>query len=250
MPYGLYMSAAGANAQNHRLQVLSHNLANVATPGYKAQSPVLQARFAEAIEQGQQMSDTGAVDDVGGGITLQSTETEFSEGAIQKTGVDTDFAIHNPKDFFVVERDGKQMLTRAGNFLFNSAGKMITQSGDPVLDVAGKSIQINPAVPFSIQPGGRIAQSGAYTDLMIARPASFGDLSRQGENYFAPLAEFSQVAPAEREVVNGYLENSAVDPTMAMMELIEASRVYEANVKMIQNQDHVMGSLISRVLQS
>ena len=52
MPYGLYLSAAGAHAQSHRMQVLSHNLANVDTPGFKPQQTILQARFAELIEQG------------------------------------------------------------------------------------------------------------------------------------------------------------------------------------------------------
>lgn len=250
MPYGLYLSAAGANAQNHRLQVLSHNLANVSTPGYKTQAPVLQARFAEAIEEGQQVSGNGDVDDVGGGITLQSTQTSFSVGPIRKTGVPTDFAIHNPTDFFVVERDGQQMLTRAGNFLFNSTGRLVTSNGDAVLDNAGRPIQLNPNLPHQIQPGGRIGQAGAYVDLMLARPASFGDLSRRSENLFEPLAEFGEVPSTERDVKNGFLEQSAVNPMRAMTELIEATRVYEANVKMIQNQDHMMGTLISRVLQS
>ena len=250
MPYGLYMSAAGANAQNHRLQVLSHNLANVATPGYKAQAPVLQARAAEAIEQGTESPGAGKIDDIGGGVTLQASETNFRLGAIKETGVRTDFAISNPSDFFVVEREGKQMLTRAGNFQFNSIGRLVNQSGDSVIDIAGRPIQIDPTLPFDISPGARIGQAGGIFELMMARPENFGDLSRQGENLYMPLAEFGLTPPTERDVASGFLEHSSVDPTMAMMELIEASRAYEANVKMIQNQDHVMGSLISRVLQS
>ena len=250
MPYGLYMSAAGAKAQSHRLEVVSHNLANVNTPGYKAQTPVLQARFAEAIEEGMQRPGVGEIDDIGGGVTLQSTGTEFRAGAIKQTGVRTDFAINNASDFFVVERDDKQMLTRAGNFAFNSSGFLVTQSGEKVLSEGGRPIQINPTLPFDIGPGGRIMQQGTFNDLMLARPAGFGDLSRQGENLYLPLAEFDNVPPTDRQVTNGYLEQSAVNPTMTMMELIEASRGYEANTKMIQNQDHVMGSLISRILQS
>ncbi len=66
MPYGIYLSAAGANAQNHRLEVLSHNLANINTPGFKSQLAVLQARHSEAIERGEvspgaEVSTTSAV---------------------------------------------------------------------------------------------------------------------------------------------------------------------------------------------
>lgn len=249
MPYGMYVSAAGARAQSHRLEVVSHNLANVNTPGYKAQTPVLQARFAESIEEQLQSPGTGQVDDIGGGVTLQSTGTEFSVGALKQTGVQTDFAINNPTDFFVVQRGDKQMLTRAGNFQFNTDGQLVNQSGDPVLDSGGRPIQINPRLPFQVADGGRVGQAGSYFDLMLARPETFGDLSRQGENLYMPLAKFQNVPVTDRQVVSGYLEQSAVNPTMTMMELIEASRGFEANARMIQNQDNVIGSLISRILQ-
>ncbi len=84
---------------------------------------------------------------------------------------------------------------------------------------------------------------------MIAKPKSLGDLAHAGSNMFKPLANFDLAAANERQVTNGMLESSGVSATGAMMELIEASRSYEANVRMIQNQDNVMGSLISRVLQ-
>ena len=84
---------------------------------------------------------------------------------------------------------------------------------------------------------------------MIARPKSLGDLAHLGGNQFKPLAEFDLADGTQRPVVSGYLEQSGVQPTTAMMELIEASRAYEANVKMIQNQDHMMGQLTSRLLQ-
>ncbi len=249
MPYGMYVSAAGARAQSHRLEVVSHNLANINTPGYKAQTPVLQARFAEAIEEQYKNPGSGQVDDIGGGVTLQSTGTEFSVGAIKQTGVQTDFAINNATDFFVVQRGGKQMLTRAGNFTFDTTGQLVNQTGDPVLDSGGAPIQINPSLPFQVAAGGRLSQAGSYANLMLARPEGFGDLSRQGENLYMPLAEFQTVPDNERQVISGHLEQSAVNPTMTMMELIEASRGFEANSKMIQNQDHVIGALISRILQ-
>jgi len=78
---------------------------------------------------------------------------------------------------------------------------------------------------------------------------SMGDILHRGGNEFQPLADFDRGPPAQRKVVAGMLEQSAVSPTGAMMELIETSRIYEANVRMIQNQDSVLGTLISRVLK-
>lgn len=250
MPYGLYVSAAGANAQNHRLKVLSNNLANVETPGYRPQKAVMQARFAEMIEQGQVPPGLGGADDQGGGVTMQAAQTAFDVGPIRKTGNATDFAINDAGAFFVIQQGDDQVLTRAGNFLFDATGKLTAQNGAPVLNTSGKPIQIDPTLPYQVLEGGRVQQAGAEQMLMVARPKSLGDLSHLGGNLFKPMADFDLADGTQRPVVSGFLEQSGVRPTTAMMELIEASRAYEANVRLIQNQDHMMGQLVSRVLQS
>lgn len=250
MPYGVYLSAAGAHAQSHRMQVLSNNLANVDTPGFKPQQTILQARFAEMIEQGKVPEGLGGADDIGGGLTIQRTETQFAVGPLKTTGRETDFAINDDSSFFVLQRGQDQVMTRAGDFLFDSSGRMVNQSGDQVLAIDGRTIQIEPQSPYQVGPQGRIRQGDNVWDLMLAKPKSMGDVSHLGGNQFKPLAKFDLVPQADRRVVAGVLEQSAVSPTAAMMELIETSRVYEANVRMIQNQDSVMGTLISRMLQS
>lgn len=248
MPYGLYLSAAGANAQSHRLEVLSHNLANVNTTGFKSQMAMLQSEHAAAIGEGEVLPGTGGVDDVGGGITVTPTVTMFEQGPIRQTGNRTDFAINGENSFFAVQRGDKQMLTRAGNFTFDSRGVLVTQNGDEVLSAGGGNITIDPSRPFEVVDGG-FSQDGIRQDLGLVRPREVGDLSRVGDNLFESLTPIGQVPLADRKVVGGALEMSAVKPTRAMMELIEASRVYEANVKLIQTQDDAMGQLISRVLR-
>jgi flagellar basal-body rod protein FlgF/flagellar basal-body rod protein FlgG len=84
---------------------------------------------------------------------------------------------------------------------------------------------------------------------MAVRPENLGDLSRAGDNLFKPLAAVQPVPGNERAVVSGFLEKSAVNPTMAMMELIEASRAYESNLRLIQHQDQAYGNLIGRLLK-
>jgi len=249
MPYGLYLSASGAQAQSHRLQQISNNLANVETPGFKPQQTILQARFAELIEQGEVPAGLGGVDDVGGGVTIQSEQTEFRVGPIKTTGRETDFALHDKKSFFVLQRGDQQLLTRAGEFLFDSSGHLVNPGGDRVLGSDGRPIQIDPTKPVRVGPEGRIDQDGTRFELMLARPKSHGDLANVGGNLFRPLADFDLAPAGQRNVVAGSLEQSAVSPTTTMMEMIETSRAYEANVQMIKNQDTVIGSLISRVLQ-
>ena len=249
MPYGLYLSAAGANVQNHRLEVLSHNLANVNTPGFKPQLAVLQAQASEAIERGEISPGSGTFADLSGGVRFEEVKTVYSQGPIQQTKRSTDFAINDDSSFFVVQRGDEQLLTRAGDFLFNSQGLLTTTNGDPVLSTAGNTIQIDPTKDFKVHDDGRITQNGNTQVLRLAKPKEPGDLARVGDNLFKPLAEVSDVPQAERQMRSGFLEQSAVKPTSAMMELIEASRMYEANLRMIQHQDQALGGLVSRLLK-
>lgn len=243
------MSAAGANAQSHRLEVLSHNLANVNTTGFKPHMTILQSRHAEAVEQGSAMMGEGTVDDVGGGINIQPSQTQFAPGPIRLTGNQTDFAINDDDSFFTIERGDKQLLTRAGNFMFDSSGTLVTQHGDPVLAEGGGRITIDPNLDFQVSEDGAIIQGGARQPVRLVRPMEKGDLSRVGDNLFEPLTSVFEVPASQRSVHAGALESSAVKPTEAMLELIEASRAYEANVKMIQSQDEVIGQLLGRVLR-
>lgn len=249
MPYGLYLSAAGANAQSHRLEVLSHNLANINTTGFKPHMAMLQSQHAEGIQEGESLPGTGGVDDVGGAIEINPNITMFQQGPIRETGNRTDFAIHDEDSFFAVERGEQQLLTRAGNFMFDSQGVLVTQAGDPVLSAGGGRIAIDPARPFEVHDDGAIVQDGQRQVLGLMRPQALGDLSRVGENLFQSLTPTNPVPDPQRVVQSGSLETSAVEPTKAMMELIEASRVYEANVRMIQTQDEAIGQLLGRVLR-
>jgi flagellar basal-body rod protein FlgF/flagellar basal-body rod protein FlgG len=249
MPYGIYLSAAGANAQNHRLEVLSHNLANINTPGFKPQLAMLQARHSEAIERGEVSPGSRSIDDIGGGVQINPSETLLHQGPIEQTERKTDFAINDKNSFFVVQRGEEQLLTRAGGFLFNSQGVLTTTDGDQVMGSDGNPIRIDPSKRYDTNDGGIIQQGSDVRSLMVVKAREPGDLSRVGDNLYRSLTPAEPIANKDRKVVSGYLEKSAVVPTTAMMELIEASRLYEANLRMIQHQDQALGSLFGRLLR-
>ena len=249
MPYGMYLSASGAHVQNHRLEVLSNNLANINTPGFKPSMAIVQARHNKAIEDGEVSPNSGTLADIGGGAKIQPTKTIFENGPIETTGNKTDFAIHDENSFFVVQRGEEQFFTRAGGFIFNNSGQLTNTNGDQVLSVDGTPVQIDPSRRFEVNNNGVIQQDGRNIPLMLSRPESLGDLARAGDNLFRPLAQTQQVPPNERAVVSGSLEKSAVNPTTAMMELIEATRAYESNLRLIQHHDQAYGNLIGRLLK-
>jgi flagellar basal-body rod protein FlgF len=249
MPYGLYISAAGAHAQSERLQVLTNNLANVDTPGFKRELAVLQARHAEAIERGEDYAGSRSINDLGGGVRFAETVTDFSRGNLRRTGTRTDMAIDGD-GFFLVEKDGEQLLTRAGNFQFSTDGRLLTQQGQAVLSTGGEPVRVDPRLPWRMNENGAIEQAGARVFLALVQPRSLGDLAKAGENLFNPLADVLPVPAGRRRILNGYLEQSTVKPAQEMMDLITTSRAYEANIRMIQNQDQMTGSLVNRVLRS
>lgn len=248
MPYGMYLSAAGAHVQSQRLQVLANNLANVSTPGFKREFAVFQARDAEAVERGQASAGSGTLNDLGGGVEFQQTVTDFSGGTLRQTGNPSDLAIDGA-GFFLVAKDGEQFLTKAGNFHFAPDGRLMTEQGHQVLTTDRQPIVINPTLPWEFQEGGTLNQAGNKIPLAIVKPNSLSDLLKAGENMFSSQSDIRDVNLNDRQVTSGFLEQSSVQPAMEMMELIETSRVYEANIRMIQNQDQLLSSLINRVLR-
>jgi flagellar basal body rod protein FlgG len=153
--------------------------------------------------------------------------------------------------FFVVEKEGQNYLTRAGNFRLTEQGQLVTQQGYPVLNDSLSPVLISPTGgPWSVSETGAIRQAGAEQNLALVMPQSYGDLVKQGENLFRPLAEPQPLPHSERSVASEYLEGSSVDPTIEMVEMITATRLFEANTKMVQTQDEMLGNLIGRLMRS
>lgn len=251
MPYGMYISASGAEAQSRRIEVLTNNLANADTPGFRRSLAVLQARDSEAIERGLDHTGSGSINDLGGGVSMSETVTDFAPGSIRTTNSFTDMSIQDDgRGFFVVEKDGQQLLTRAGNFHFASNGELQTPSGYSVLDVGDNPITKNPNTSHQqFNSNGTITQGDQSVQLKLVKANSKGDLVRVGENMFSSLAETIPLTAEERKVANKSVELSSVKSATEMMHLIEASRAYEANVRLIQHQDQMVGTLVNRVLK-
>jgi flagellar basal-body rod protein FlgF len=251
MPYGMYISAEGAAAQAQRLEVIANNLANVDTAGFKQDVATFQARFAEAIQQGQAQPGDRSINDIGGGVKIIDVKTDHSTGQLKHTGNNLDLAINGSGFFHVRGDDGQQYLTRAGNFALDTRGRLVTQNGHrPVLDQGGSEIVLSRELPWSMSPDGFISQGGAIFALGMSQPESLDNTVKVGNNLFQPLGAVRPLALNERNIRQGYLEMSGANPVRQMMAMIETTRAFEANTRMIQNQDTMLGTLISRVLQS
>lgn len=250
MYYGLYTAAAGANALSQKVEVLSNNLANVDTVGFKRELALLQARESEAIERGEDFRGSRSRNDIGGGVELTATATEFKLGTFKPGHEKTDMAIELPNVFFTVQRGDQLLLTRAGNFQLSPEGQLQTGNGDPVLSTDGGTIQIDQRLDWEVLAGGRIKQAGDIREIGLRRPENLSDLQKVGQNYFQNTTDkWATLAPEERRVRSGFLEGSGVNSLQEMTELITASRAYETNIRMMQTHDQLANSLISRLLR-
>jgi len=246
----MYMSAEGAQVQSRRLEVIANNLANVNTVGFKPDVTGFQARLAEEMLQGGAMPGDRSPSDIGGGVDVLDTTTNFSAGRLQETGNQLDLAIIGNGFFQVRTPTGEQMLTRAGNFSLDSQNRVVNQSGLPVLDSGGSEITLAPGLPWDVSQAGEIRQQGTNFPLALVEPSSLGELNKVGNNLFAARESVSPVPPAQREVRQGFLELSGTNSTRQMMTMIETTRAFEANMRIIQNHDGMTGTLIGRVLQA
>ena len=246
MAYGMYISAEGALAQSLRMETIANNLANVDTTGFKQDLASFQARYAEEAASGLAPAGDGVIPDVGGGIMVRESGTDFSPGPMKNTGVDTDLAIRG-RGFFLVDNNGEQMLTRAGNLQQTPEGMFVTGDGKPVLSEEGAPIFSSG--PWQFNEDGTIFMPDGAARLALVEPESLGDLVKVGDNLFRSLGPVQPVPNEIRSVARGFLEGSGVNSVSAMVEMIETTRAFEANVNMIRNHDQTFGTLLSRVLK-
>lgn len=279
MVRGWYTGASGMRAQQWRLDAVANNLANVDTDGYKRDVASFKA-FPEMLlrrtsDDGVYKHPFGSADAapiigrLGTGVELNELFTNFSQGSPKETNNDFDLMLDG-KGFFAVATPHGERYTRNGSFILGKEGFLVTKEGFPVL---GENGPINiKANNFKIDADGRIWINAAYQDdpdLMVGREANLWedivlldilkivefDIERYLEKQGSSLYRESQTSgPAfimtdERRprVLQGFLESSNVDPVVEMVQMIEVNRAYEANQKVIQSEETMLGTLINQV---
>ena len=251
MSYGLWLSAGGLQVNRYRQEIVTNNLANVETVGFKRDLAVIHERPVES--QGTAAGPRYAhqlLDRLSGGNWVRPTYTNFDQGDLVRTGGDLDTAIHG--DGFFTIRDGNNTrYTRDGRFTLNPQGELVMVAGQgraKVLDTAGRPITLDPG-------GGEIAigRDGSIRQgkTLVARlgVVEFADrqaLGKVGGNLFTAVGT-RPTAPQNSEVHGGFIERSAQNPLTGLVEMIEVSRALELNARMISLQDQTIGQAVNTV---
>jgi flagellar basal-body rod protein FlgG len=253
MSGSIYMAATGALAYERQLQLLSNNLANVNTAGFKKD----RGRFREfslSAEAGSENFPLRSDRLQAPGYWMEySTYTDFSAGALRKTGRPFDLALSG-NGFFCVRTPDGVMYTRRGDFTVDADELLVTQEGFPVLGKGGE-IRIDLAKPsgdireFSISEDGTVTVDGSEVDrLRIVDFTQSHALEKAGHNYYRALKPRALEELDENLMISqGFLELSNVDTIRMMTEMIEVLRGYESYQKIMRSVDDMNAKLINDV---
>jgi flagellar basal body rod protein FlgG len=249
MIYGLYLSATGVLTSTYRQDVIANNLANSETVGFKKDLAQFRQRPVASQEaQYAGMSSNDLLDHISGGLLAEPTRVDLSQGPLMNTGSNMDAAISG-SGMFEVQSGANIRLTRNGQFQIDSQGNLVLANdrGQQVLGDDSKPIQIDTSLPITIGSGGQIAQGGkvvAQIGLFDApKPA---DLHKEGDGLYS-YPNMKSLTPATGSIMGKTLEQSNVDPTTEMTNLMDAERQLEANMNMIRYQDATLSALVNTV---
>ena len=253
----LWISKTGLEAQQLNVDVISNNLANVSTNGFKRQWPIFEDLLYQMLRQpGAQTSQQTQVPSglqIGTGVRPVATVRLFTNGSLQQTSNPLDIAINGQGFFQILLPDGTTAYTRDGAFQLDFNGQMVTSSGYPLQP----AITIPPnTLNITIGNDGTVsvtqAGSAAPTQLGTIQLANFINpavLQSRGENLFLETAA-SGPPQVDNPGLNGlgtlnqsFVETSNVSVTEELVNLITAQRAFEINSRSISASDQMLQRL-------
>lgn len=263
MVKGLYTAYTGMVEEMRRMDVMTNNLANASTTGYKKEGTVNQSfddQLAIKIKDTSEILPAKRLGTVNLGVKVGETYRDFSQGSFDVTDNPYDLALDG-EGFFAVEFRSKAgetsiKYTRDGAFTVNRDGYLMTQDGDYVLNANGARnsvggeanyVRIDPNHPVTIDSAGVVFQN----DVPIAQVGvvdfeDYNYLEKYGENLF-DVVPGGQLVESDARIEQGCLEMSNVNIVTEMVDMITITRAYEANQKIITTIDTTLDKAVNTV---
>lgn len=254
MDASMWVAKTGLDAQNRRMNVISNNLANVNTTGYKRQRAVFEDLLYQNVRQvgGQTSANTASPTGlmIGTGVRIIATEKNNAQGNMITTQNALDLAVSGDGFFQVLQPDGTLAYTRDGSFKVSSTGQVVTANGallQPALTIppTAQSITVGTDGTVSAAMSGTTTQT-VLGNLTLARFANPAGLASLGQNLMAATNASGQVQQLKPGtvgagvIVQGSLEASNVNVVEEMVNMIETQRAYEVNSKAIAAADDML----------
>jgi flagellar basal-body rod protein FlgG len=254
----LWIAKTGLDAQQTNLDVISNNLANVSTNGFKRQRAVFEDLLYQNLRQpGAQSSQQTQIPSgltLGVGVRTIATEHIHTQGSLQRTENPLDLAINGQGFFQIQMPDGTLAYTRDGAFQRDSTGQLVTSSGYPLSpaitipqDATGITISRDGIV--SVVQGTNTTSPVQVGNIQLATFINNGGLQSVGENLFVETASSGTPTPntpgsnGAGLINQGLVETSNVNVAEELVTMIQTQRAYEMNSKAIQTSDAILGRL-------
>ncbi len=254
MNQALWIAKTGLDAQQTRLSVISNNLANVATTGFKQGRAVFEDLLYQNVRQvGAQTSQDSRLPSglmLGTGTRVVATEKIHSQGNIENTGKSLDIAIDGKGYFPILLPDGTQAYTRDGSFMVSDQGQMVTASGytlQPGISLPDDTLSVTIGIDgiVSVTQSGQASPTQIGT-IQLANFINPTGLQPIGENLYlesAASGAAQEGTPGQNglgRLRQGSLEGSNVNIVEEMVSMIETQRAYEMNSKLIATADGML----------
>ena len=249
----LHIAATGMKAQEVNVEVISNNVANMRTTGFKKQRADFQDLLYQNLRRmGTETSDAGTIVptgiQIGSGVKIASTGRVMSQGSLEQTGKELDLAVRGEGLFQINLPDGTTAYTRDGSFERDANGQLVTIDGyevNPGITIPDNTKDITISKNGTVQG---VDQAGATVDLgqvQLARFVNKAGLEAIGDNLFLETDASGNAqtgSPGDEgfgTVQQYFLEMANVDAVTEIADLIAAQRAYEMNSKVIQAADQM-----------
>ncbi|MDD3168922.1 MAG: flagellar hook-basal body protein [Eubacteriales bacterium] len=250
MVRGFYAAAAGVFTQQKALNVISNNIANATTAGYKSQS-TMESSFGEHMINRLSELDSVAQNNIGTGafLTVNSTEyTDFTQGSLESTGRSVDMAI-NGEGFFLVESEAfGQVLTRNGQFEIDEEGDLYLPGVGKVLNDGEDTINLESS-SFTVSPSGAISVGGEEADtLFVAVINEETVLKSVGNGVFqSEEGGYEQAETGAYAIMQGMVEKSNINMAQEMSKIIAGQNHYNSCTQLIKMYDAINEITVNQI---
>lgn len=241
----IYVGLTKQIALKNKMDIVANNIANMSTPGYRAQNMV----FTEFIEKPPRSPDTPPQDPLSMVLNYGHYQNT-APGPLEMTGNQLDVAVQGPGYLGVQTEGGEIMYTRAGNFQINAEGTLVTGTGLPVANEGGAPIVIpDDAREIAIGEDGSVAtEEGEIARLMVVEFDNVQELEAVGGGLYK--SEAPGIPAEATRVLQGMLEGSNVNPVIEMTRMIDTARAYQSTQRMLQSEHERQRTMIQRLVGS
>lgn len=256
MQTGFYVATGGMMTQFNRLDIITNNLSNINTNGYKKDGDVI-GTFERLYQEQRDILPLENHTKEGAKFLNRALNkvpriveeyTDFEQGALQKTSNPLDIALKDKNSFFVVKTNNNIMLTKDGSFSVDGESNIVTKDGSIVAGAnffkTNQGIKIDPNQDIHVDKDGMIfSGTTPVGQLMIAQVDDYRDLKKVGNNFYQMRENkpFRQIEP-NNIVQSGFLEKSNVNAVGQMVGLIEANRMVGMYQKVMDSQMNDMNN--------